>query len=125
MASISTLANPVAKSEIAEADSQLQRLLSPPCWPEFHGMLQAWVCPLHDLFQTIYEDHFEGQSTVAERIKAIGGHAEGAVAMVSRSKVNEHDGHARSRDVAAMVGAETLAETLPGPATLPHHMATS
>ena len=73
--------------------------------------------PRHDLFQTIYEDHFEGQDSLAERIKAIDGHAEGMLsAMVSRSKVNEHDGHATDREmIAAIVEAqETLAETLAG-----------
>ena len=73
--------------------------------------------PLHDLSQTIYEDHFEGQDKLAERIKAIGGHAEGMLsAMVSRSKVDEHDGHATDREmIAAMAEAqETLAETLAG-----------
>ena len=31
--------------------------------------------PLHELFQKIYEDHFLAQDELAERIKAIGGHA--------------------------------------------------
>ena len=34
--------------------------------------------PLHDLFQTIYEDHFEAQDDIAERIKALDGHADDA-----------------------------------------------
>ena len=60
--------------------------------------------PLHALFQEIYEDHFEGQDDLAERCKAIGGHAEGRLAkMVSLSKVSEHDGHA---------DAETMVKTL-------------
>ena len=51
--------------------------------------------PLHDLFQKIYEDHFEAQDDLAERIKAIGGHAEGTLAgMIKRSKVDEHVGNA-------------------------------
>ncbi len=33
--------------------------------------------PLHELFQRIYEDHFQAQDTLAERIKALGGHADG------------------------------------------------
>ena len=59
--------------------------------------------PLHELFQTIYEDHFTAQDDVAERIKALDGHAEGMLAgMLERSKVTEHDGHA---DDKTMVGA--------------------
>ena len=73
--------------------------------------------PLHDLFQRIYEDHFEGQDDLAERIKAIGGHAQGTLSgMVARSKVEEHEGEATDREmIAAMETAqETLAETLIG-----------
>lgn len=73
--------------------------------------------PLHDLFQRIYEDHFEAQDELAERIKAIGGHAEGTLAgMVARSKVDEHDGMASDRDmiVAMATAQETIAETLIG-----------
>ena len=73
--------------------------------------------PLHDLFQKIYEDHFTGQDDLAERIKAIGGHAEGMLAgMVSRSKVAEHDGHASDREMISMMiqAQEILAETLAG-----------
>ena len=73
--------------------------------------------PLHALFQEIYEDHFVAQDDLAERLKAVGGHAEGTLAgMVKRSKVNEHDGHASANDmIKAMLEAqETLASTLAG-----------
>ena len=36
--------------------------------------------PLHELFQQIYEDHFTAQDDLAERVKAIKGHAEGTLA---------------------------------------------
>ena len=120
MASISTLANPLAQSEIAEALNQsvAETAVTTMLAQNFHWNVTGMgFGPLHDLFQTIYEDHFEGQDSLAERIKAIGGHAEGMLsAMVSRSKVNEHDGHATDREmIAAMVEAqETLAETLAG-----------
>ncbi|TVP73034.1 MAG: DNA starvation/stationary phase protection protein [Rhodobacteraceae bacterium] len=77
--------------------------------------------PLHALFQTIYEDHFAAQDDLAERIKALGGHAEGQLAaMLKRSKVVEHDGHAKAE---AMIDAlakaqETLAATLAGTASV-------
>ena len=40
--------------------------------------------PLHDLFQRIYEDHFQAQDDLAERIKAIGGHAQGTLSGMVR-----------------------------------------
>lgn len=77
--------------------------------------------PLHALFQTIYEDHFAAQDDLAERVKALGGHAEGQLAaMLKRSKVVEHDGRAKAE---AMIDAlakaqETLAATLAGTASV-------
>ncbi|MEO0391226.1 MAG: DNA starvation/stationary phase protection protein [Pseudomonadota bacterium] len=71
--------------------------------------------PLHALFQEIYEDHFVAQDDLAERIKAIQGHAEGTLAgMIKRSKVDEHDGHATDQEMIGMMQAaqETLAATL-------------
>ena len=71
--------------------------------------------PLHALFQEIYEDHFQAQDDLAERIKALDGHAEGMLAaMVERSKVAEHDGHADDRTmIEALKNAqETLAATV-------------
>ncbi|MEM8592130.1 MAG: DNA starvation/stationary phase protection protein [Pseudomonadota bacterium] len=77
--------------------------------------------PLHELFQKIYEDHFEAQDDVAERLKAIGGHAEGRLAeMVKRSKVDEHDGHADAETMVALLAAaqRTIAATLAQAATI-------
>lgn len=60
--------------------------------------------PLHDLFQKIYEDHFEGQDELAERIKALGGYAEGTLkGMLERSKVKEQEGKATDREMIAMM----------------------
>ena len=77
--------------------------------------------PLHALFQEIYEDHFQAQDDLAERIKALGGHAEGMLAgMLERSKVTEHDGHASDTDMikAMQVAQQTLAATLAGAGAL-------
>lgn len=77
--------------------------------------------PLHELFQKIYEDHFEGQDDLAERVRAIGGHAEGRLAdMVKRSKVDEHDGHASAEDMIRMLlkAQRTVTETLAGVASI-------
>ena len=73
--------------------------------------------PLHDLFQKIYEDHFEAQDELAERIKALGGHAEGSLAgMVKRSKVSEHNGNASDTDMIKILAnaQEIIAQTLIG-----------
>ena len=77
--------------------------------------------PLHDLFQQIYEDHFTAQDDLAERIKALRGHAEGTLAgMVARSKVAEHDGHADDKTMIRLMqeAQEELASTLAGAGAL-------
>ena len=73
--------------------------------------------PLHDLFQTIYEDHFAAQDDLAERIKALDGHAEGVLAgMIKRSKVPECDDAPAAEEMVRKLkeAQETLAETLAG-----------
>jgi starvation-inducible DNA-binding protein len=73
--------------------------------------------PLHTLFQTMYEDHFIAQDDLAERIKALAGHAEGTLAgMLARSKVHEHKGTATAQEMikAMLTAQETLAATLAG-----------
>ena len=59
---------------------------------------------LHDLFQKMYEDHFAAQDDLAERIKALGGHAEGRLsAHLERANVAECEGR---------VPAETMVKTM-------------
>lgn len=73
--------------------------------------------PLHALFQQIYEDHFTAQDDLAERIKALDGHAEGTLSgMLKRSKVKEHEGEASDREMlkTLLEAQETLAATLAG-----------
>lgn len=49
--------------------------------------------PLHDLFQEIYEDHFEGQDDLAERIKQLDAHAIGSYAeFLELSSISESKG---------------------------------
>ena len=77
--------------------------------------------PLHELFQKIYEDHFEAQDELAERIKAIGGHANGMLSkMVSESKVLESDGKITDKEMIKLLAdAETtVASTLSGVAAI-------
>ncbi|MEM7496476.1 MAG: DNA starvation/stationary phase protection protein [Pseudomonadota bacterium] len=71
--------------------------------------------PLHDLFQKIYEDHFEAQDEIAERIKALDGHAEGRLAEhLRRSKVEECEGKLPAEQMVAKMAAdqELLAGTM-------------
>jgi starvation-inducible DNA-binding protein len=56
--------------------------------------------PLHDLFQKIYEDHFEAQDDLAERIKALGGHVENRLAKhLDHATLKEHDGHKSAKEM--------------------------
>ncbi|WP_299152858.1 DNA starvation/stationary phase protection protein [uncultured Tateyamaria sp.] len=76
---------------------------------------------LHDLFQTIYEDHFAAQDDLAERVRALDAHADATLAgMLKRSKVHEHDGHASDQDMVRLLkeAQETLAATLAGSGAL-------
>ena len=113
-----------ARSAIAEALNQsvAETAVATMLAQNFHWNVTGMAFgPLHDLFQTIYEDHFVAQDDLAERIKALDGHAEGTLSgMVARSKVKEHDGHASDREmVKAMQDAqETLAATLAGTGAL-------
>ncbi|MCE0504025.1 DNA starvation/stationary phase protection protein [Roseivivax sp. GX 12232] len=73
--------------------------------------------PLHELFQKIYEDHFEAQDDLAERMRALDVHVEATLAgMVEASKVAEHSGTASDKQMieAMLVAQETLAATLAG-----------
>ena len=77
--------------------------------------------PLHELFQKIYEDHFEAQDELAERIKAIGGHANGMLSkMVSESKGLESNGKISDKEMIKLLAdAETtVASTLSGVAAI-------
>ena len=77
--------------------------------------------PLHEFFQKIYEDHFEAQDNLAERIKALGGHANGILSdMVTNSKVEEHTGVATAEEMIVTLSSaqRTLADTLAGAASI-------
>lgn len=77
--------------------------------------------PLHALFQEVYEDHFVAQDDLAERVRALGGHANGKLAdMVATSKVDEHDGHASAETMIELLAnaQRTVAATLAGTAAI-------
>ncbi|MFQ6551701.1 Dps family protein [Aestuariibius insulae] len=109
-----------AKTEIVEALNQsvAETAVTTMLAQNFHWNVTGMAFgPLHDLFQKIYEDHFVAQDDLAERIKALDGHAEGMLeVMLKRSKVAEHDGHATDKDMIAMMlsAQETLASTVAG-----------
>ena len=75
--------------------------------------------PLHALFQEIYEDHFQAQDELAERIRSIGHTVDGRLsAMIDISKVLEDSKESHKNDkemIMALAEAQkTLAATLSG-----------
>lgn len=69
---------------------------------------------LHELFEDIYDDHFEAQDDLAERIKAIDGHADGRyTTYLKRSAIKEHDGHGKAEEFVEIMtkDQEQLAQT--------------
>ncbi|MGY6697279.1 MAG: Dps family protein [Roseinatronobacter sp.] len=115
---------PSAKEAICEALNQTvaETVVTTMLAQNFHWNVTGMAFgPLHDLFQKIYEDHFTAQDDLAERIKALGGHADGQLSvMLKRSKVSEHDGHADARTMIATLAKaqDTLAATLAGAASV-------
>ena len=100
---------PDAQSEICGALNQCvaETAVTTMLAQNFHWNVTGMAFgPLHDLFQMVYEDHFVAQDDLAERIKALGGHANAMLAdMVAASKVDEHDG---------IASAEKMIEVLAG-----------
>lgn len=109
---------PSAKQEIVEgltqalAETAVETLKA----QNFHWNVVGMAFgPLHALFQEIYEDHFQGQDLLAERVKMLDAHAEGTMAAyLKRSAVNEHDGHASASEMIAMLAEdqEKISSTL-------------
>lgn len=109
---------PNATADIAEALTQAvaETVVTTMLAQNFHWNVKGMAFgPLHALFQEVYEDHFAAQDELSERVRALGAHAEGRLsAMLDRSAVGEHDGHATDREmVGALAEAQrTLASTL-------------
>lgn len=77
--------------------------------------------PLHDLFQTIYEDHFTAQDDLAERVKALDGFVDGRLSvMLERSKVQDHAGDVSAEAMLKALASaqQTLAASLAGTAAV-------
>lgn len=113
-----------AKTEIAHALNQAvaETVVTTMLAQNFHWNVKGMAFgPLHAMFQTIYEDHFIAQDDLAERVRAIGEHAEGKLAdMVARSKVAEHDGHTSAEEMIKLLteAQRTVAATLSGAAAI-------
>lgn len=120
MAQTAANLTPNAQSEIAEALNQAvaETVVATMLAQNFHWNVKGMSFgPLHALFQEIYEDHFTGQDDLAERVRAVGGHAEGMLSgMLERSKIAEADGTQSDKEMLRLLtGAqETLAATLSG-----------
>ena len=109
-----------SKNAIAEALNQSisELVVTTMMAQNFHWNVTGMAFgPLHELFQKIYEDHFEAQDELAERIKAIGGHANGMLSkMVSESKVLESDGKITDKEmIKFLADAETTVDPLAFP----------
>lgn len=109
-----------ARAEIAEALNQAvaETAVTTMLAQNFHWNVTGMAFgPLHEMFQTIYEDHFGAQDDLAERVRAIGAYANGTLAgMVARSKVSEQSGKASDVEMIEMLAdaQDTLAATLAG-----------
>ena len=116
--------SPTAQSEISGALNQCvaETVVTTMLAQNFHWNVTGMAFgPLHTMFQQIYEDHFVAQDDLAERVKAIGGHAEGKLsAMIERSKVVEHDGHAKAEEMVRLLveAQRQVAATLAGAAAI-------
>lgn len=115
---------PNAKAEIIEALNQslAETAVETTKAQNFHWNVKGMAFgQLHELFQKIYEDHFAGQDLLAERIKALEGHAEGRMAeFLKRSAIVESDGHLGDTQMlqALVADQETLSTTLRAVAAL-------
>ena len=124
MAETASDLSPDASAEIADALHQAlaETVVTTMLAQNFHWNVEGMAFgPLHALFQEIYEDHFTAQDDLAERIKALDGHAEGTLAgMIDRSKGTEQKGTATAEEMIAALktAQETLAATLAGAGAL-------
>ncbi len=110
MSSIATSLAPDASAEIVDGLTQAVADLSVETMKaqNYHWNVKGMAFgPLHELFQKIYEDHFEGQDELAERVKALGAHAEGRISVfLSRTRLKECDGHVDAQTMIANLKAD-------------------
>ncbi|MEM6463441.1 MAG: DNA starvation/stationary phase protection protein [Pseudomonadota bacterium] len=71
----------------------------------FHWNVQGMAfAPLHALFQEIYEDHFEAEDVIAERLKSIGQSANGSLSVtLATSELAESDAELKASEMVAVL----------------------
>lgn len=110
MNSIATALSPDASAEIVDALTQAVADLSIETLKaqNYHWNVKGMAFgPLHEMFQKMYEDHFEGQDELAERIKALGAHAEGRLSeFLKRTRIAECDGRVNAATMIANLKAD-------------------
>lgn len=110
--------NTIAALNQSLADTTVATMLA----QNFHWNVTGMAFgPLHALFQEIYEDHFTAQDDLAERIKALGGFANGNLAqMVSNSTISEQNGQASPTQMIEKMATaqDQLAQSLVSLATI-------
>lgn len=120
MAETASDLSPDASAEIADALHQAlaETVVTTMLAQNYHWNVEGMSFgPLHALFQEIYEDHFEGQDELAERVRIIGHKAVGTLAAhLERSKVTEGDAEAQDREMIRHLAEaqETIGATLAG-----------
>ncbi|MEO1331495.1 MAG: DNA starvation/stationary phase protection protein [Pseudomonadota bacterium] len=118
MAATETVFEPDAVAEIVQGltKSLAETSVATMKAQNFHWNVAGMAFgPLHALFQEIYEDHFTGQDELAERVKALGAHAEGRYAeYLKLSAIEESDGHLSAEAMVKALAADqaTLSSTL-------------
>jgi len=91
---------------LCDVIEQLQQSLSETIVVTSKAQIYHWNVtgmsfgPLHALFQDIYEDHFAAQDDLAERIRALGGRADGRPSVaLKKSSVAECDGNLKAEEM--------------------------
>jgi starvation-inducible DNA-binding protein len=118
MKNVKVVIAPDAKAEIIEALTQslAETSVATMKAQNFHWNVTGMSFgSLHELFQKIYEDHFEGQDVLAERVRALEGHAEGRYSeYLKRSAITESDGRLTAQQMIEQLKSdqETLSSTL-------------
>jgi starvation-inducible DNA-binding protein len=112
--------NPNSSIEVTDAIFQglSETAVSTMLAQNFHWNVTGMAfAPLHQLFQNIYEDHFEAQDSLAERIRALGSFVDGNLAsMITKSKIKECSERLTDKEMIKemLFAQETLASTFAG-----------
>lgn len=109
---------PDARAEIAEGLMQAlsETAVATVKAQNFHWNVTGMAFgSLHELFEEIYEDHFEAQDDLAERMRALEAHVDGRMSeFLKRSVIKDMDGRISAQQMieAMKNDEETLSATL-------------